>query len=76
MDRLRVACWNTRGYLSSIPYIRKLLDDVDVLAISEHWLHRNRLNVLNEISDTHFVLGALATCPLPNTMGLAGAKEE
>ena len=50
---LKIACWNMRGYLSGIPYIKKLLTEVDVLAISEHWLHSNRLGVLSEISDTH-----------------------
>ena len=53
--KIKTACWNARGYLSSIPYIKKLLSDVDVLAISEHWLHSNRLNILNDISDSHDV---------------------
>ena len=44
-----------RGYLSGMPFVKKLLTDVDVLAISEHWLHSNRLGVLNEVSDTHYV---------------------
>ena len=57
MDSLKVACSNTRGYLSSIPYLKELLIDVDVLAISEHWLHSNKLNILNGISDTHHVFG-------------------
>ena len=57
MDNLKVACWNIRGYLSSIPYIKKLLDNVDVLAISEHWLHCNKLSILNGISDTHHFFG-------------------
>ena len=55
VNNIRIACWNTRGYLSSIPYIKKLLNEVDVLAISEHWLHSNRLNILDEISDSHHV---------------------
>ena len=55
VNQLKVACWNVRGYLSATPYLRKLLSQVDVLAISEHWLHSNRLNILNDISDTHCV---------------------
>ena len=53
--KIKIACWNGRGYLSAIPYITKLISEVDVLAISEHWLHGNRLNVLNDISDSHDV---------------------
>ena len=54
-EYLRVACWNMRGYLSGIPYLKKLLTNVDILAISEHWLHSNRLGVLSEIVDSHCV---------------------
>ena len=36
--------------------MQKLLTEVDVLAISEHWLHANRLEVLNGICDTHHVV--------------------
>ena len=54
-NQLRVACWNARGYLSDIPYIRELLKEVDILAVSEHWLHANRLRILEGISPTHFV---------------------
>ena len=69
-DRLKIACWNVRGYLSSIPYIRKLLTDVDVLAISEHWLHRNKLNILHEISDTHYVFGRASNLSPADSYGL------
>ena len=52
---LRIGCWNCIGFRSSAPYIVKLLENHDVLAISEHWLHNNRLRVLNELSQTHAV---------------------
>ena len=55
VQQLKLACWNARGYLSSILYLKKLLSEVDVLAMSEHWLHSNRLGVLDEIVDTHAV---------------------
>ena len=51
----RVKTWNVRGYLSSIPYIRHLLNDCDILCVSEHWLHYNRHYILNDISATHYV---------------------
>ena len=50
---VRVTCWNVRGYLASIPYIRYLLTSCDVLAVSEHWVFENRLRCLSDISDTH-----------------------
>ena len=52
---LRIGCWNCIGFRSSAPYIVKLLENHDVLAISEHWLHNNRLRVLNELRQTHAV---------------------
>ena len=52
---LRIGCWNCRGYRSSIPYIRQLLESHDVLAVCEHWLHNNRLNVLKDLTHTHSV---------------------
>ena len=52
---LKLCCWNARGYLTAIPYIRQILSDCDVLAISEHWLHENRLGILDEISLSHNV---------------------
>ena len=55
VSNLKVGCWNCRGNRASIPYIRNLLLDHDVLAISEHWLHSNRLKTLSEISLTHSV---------------------
>ena len=53
ISEIRIACWNTRGYLASTPYIRQLLEEHDILAISEHWVFENRLYKLSEISDTH-----------------------
>ena len=50
-----IGCWNARGYLSATPFIREKLKDLDILAISEHWLHSNRLGTLSGISDTHEV---------------------
>ena len=51
---IRVACWNARGYLASIPYIRHLLSECDILAVNEHWVFENRLKCLTDISDTHW----------------------
>ena len=47
--KLKIACWNSRGYTTAIPYLKKLVKDNDVVAIAEHWLHENRLSLLGEI---------------------------
>ena len=52
---LKLSCWNARGYLSAIPYLRQLLGACDILAVSEHWLHSNRLGILDDITVTHNV---------------------
>ena len=48
---IAIACWNTRGFLTSVPYLKQLLQNNDIIAISEHWLHANRLQDLNGISN-------------------------
>ena len=50
---VRIACWNARGFNSAVPYLRYLFTLSDVIAISEHWLHENKLKRLEEISE-HF----------------------
>ena len=50
-QRVILCCFNVRGFNSFVPYVRKLLDTHDFVAISEHWLHDNKLNRLAEISN-------------------------
>ena len=54
-NTLSITSWNARGYLAATPYLRYLLNRNQIVTMSEHWLHHNRLKVLEEISDTHFV---------------------
>ena len=51
MGELKISAFNIRGFNSSVPYMRKLIETNDILLISEHWLHDNKLNRLEEISD-------------------------
>ena len=46
---LRVGCWNVCGVMSTVPYLTKFLHNVDILAITEHWLFPHSLNFLNSI---------------------------
>ena len=48
---LTITAYNSRGLSLSIPYIRDILGSCDVLCISEHWLHPNRTNKLNELGN-------------------------
>ena len=46
---LSICTWNSRGLTASIPYIRELVKSHDIVLISEHWLHSNRLNRFEDI---------------------------
>ena len=43
------ATYNARGLNLSIPFIRQLVKRYDVVCLSEHWLHTNRQNRLDEV---------------------------
>ena len=47
-SELSVVCWNMRGFKSSVPYVRKLIKENDIVMLSEHWLHANRLHLFEE----------------------------
>ena len=47
---LSIVAWNSRGSVASIPYLRELMKMNDVVCVSEHWLHANRLNILEDLS--------------------------
>ena len=49
VKNLIITTWNARGFNSSVPYMRQLLNDSDIVIITEHWLHANRLIRFNEI---------------------------
>ena len=43
-----------RGFNSSIPYLRSLCERADIIAISEHWLHENKIKRLEEVSENFY----------------------
>ena len=53
---ISIVCWNTRGLVASLPYLNKLMVKNDIIAISEHWLHSNKLRTLNNISNDFNVI--------------------
>ena len=48
-----VSCWNSRGLSVAIPFLRDMMLRNDIIFLSEHWLQKNRLYVLDEI-DSNF----------------------
>ena len=70
MNTLKIGCWNVRGLSASIPYLRNLLDKSDISCINEHWLHRNRLNYLNEISNEFLNFGRAGKSSTERNFGL------
>ncbi|XP_066270228.1 uncharacterized protein [Branchiostoma lanceolatum] len=52
-ENLTIGCYNTRGLVSALPFIRLHLAEVDILAIAEHWLYEDALTALDHALDTH-----------------------
>ena len=46
----KIVCWNSRGLSAAVPYLRELISIYDIICLSEHWLHDNRLTFFEEIS--------------------------
>ena len=50
---LRLCYLNVRGLISNSHYVQNLLSDfaVDVIAISEHWLHDYNLKIIHQLNN-------------------------
>lgn len=64
---LRVGCLNVRGIKSNHHYVNDLLDELDICAISEHWLHNYDLRYLKELNTKFNVLSS-APPPIEDTV--------
>ena len=53
MDRtkLSITTWNSRGMVSAVPYLRTLCKLSNFIMVTEHWLHDNRLRLLEQIDN-------------------------
>ena len=49
--KLNLACWNSRGIMSGVPYLLEYLhiNEIDVIGISEHWLRCCQIDFLDTI---------------------------
>ena len=54
--KLNIVAWNSRGLVAAVPYLRELMHVNDIICLSEHWLHSNRLKCLEDISDKFNVI--------------------
>ena len=59
-DILSIACFNCKGFKASTFYIRELLDDRDILCLSETWLRPGELS---------FIVPSLTNIPSANSLG-------
>ena len=58
--KLNIAAWNSRGLVAAVPYLRELMCVNDIICLSEHWLHSNRLKCLEDISDKFNVIASVS----------------
>ena len=54
-QNVRIATWNATGIMSSSSYLSDFLNNtgVDFCGLSEHWLFRHNLHVLNSINNKY-----------------------
>lgn len=50
---LTVGCYNARGLVTALPFIRKQLAHIDILAVTEHWLYQDALPELDKVMNSH-----------------------
>ena len=58
-ENLRIASWNLRGLTSSTEYLKGLMLEHDIIMVSEHWLHANRLGALDAITPDFQVISRI-----------------
>ena len=51
LNHLKICTWNSRGLTASVPFLRALCKPNEVVCVTEHWLHQNRLSKLGDIAD-------------------------
>ena len=50
-----LGCWNCSGIYGSYIYAKKLLRELDIFAICEHWLYPDELIFLDSLNDDFHV---------------------
>ena len=70
-QELKICTWNTRGLVASVPYLRLLCENHDVVCVTEHWLHQNRLSKLSDISSDYKSFGRASVYSSSDMYGYA-----
>ena len=68
---ISICCHNVRGFNGSVPYLRQLTKEYDIVAISEHWLNENKLNRLSEISNDIYICARSSKFSTAENYGVA-----
>ena len=66
-----ISCWNCGGIYGNYKYAKTILNQVDIMAISEHWLYEDELSFLNELNNE---FGCYAKSVLKITLIIVGAE--
>ena len=64
---LRFGCHNIRGFHQNLLFVQSLLCDLDILAISKHWLHTPEFSHLSCLS-SEFCYDAKSHTPLDDVL--------
>ena len=51
LNHLKICVRNSRGLATSVPVLQALCKQNEVVCVTEHWLHQNRLSKLGDIAD-------------------------
>ena len=56
LEHITMSCWNCRVLSTSIPYLKELMKENDIISLSEHGLQPNGLIMLHAISNECIVI--------------------
>ena len=66
---ISIVSWNSRGLVTSLPYLHDLMKNNDIISLSEHWLHSNKLNTLADISNDFNMIARASKYSDASTLG-------
>ena len=69
-DTLSICTWNARGFKTSVPYMRELCSRFDMVLITEHWLHSNRMDEFEQIAENFSYFGRSSQYSSDETYGV------
>ena len=55
-EGLQIISFNMRGFEANRHYLHNLTQNVDIVCIQEHWLHKYEKDKLSTVSDAHYTV--------------------